>query len=148
MTLYVRHYVHSQICGFFVRNNSLLKCGNTYSLYPNYLHTSWTPISAFQEERRVFNFGLMVRGLSLRPNLPEGPSVTWGRRWSIKEEQESQIRKWAYTESIYASIFWTNRIFSRLDLRSRLDGINGLWPERGVGWHLHFQWGQKSFYWQ
>jgi hypothetical protein len=32
----------------------------------------------------------MVRGLSLRPNLPEGPEATWDSRRSIKEEEEEK----------------------------------------------------------
>jgi hypothetical protein len=51
----------------------------------------WKPTSTFQKERRVFNFALMVRGLSKRPNLPEGPAATWGSRRSIQEEDRSQI---------------------------------------------------------
>jgi hypothetical protein len=39
-----------------------------------------------REERRVFSFGLMVRGLSQRPNLTEGPAATWDLRRSTKEE--------------------------------------------------------------
>jgi hypothetical protein len=34
-----------------------------------------------------FNFGLMVRGLSQRPNLTEGPAATRGFRRSTKEEE-------------------------------------------------------------
>jgi hypothetical protein len=41
-----------------------------------------------REERRVFNFGLMVRGLSQRPNLTEGLAATWDFRRSTKEEEE------------------------------------------------------------
>jgi hypothetical protein len=43
--------------------------------------------------RRVFNFGLMVRGLSLRPNLTEGPAATWDFRRSTKEEEEETKSK-------------------------------------------------------
>jgi hypothetical protein len=37
--------------------------------------------------RRVFNFGLMVRGLSQRPNLTDGPAATWYFRRPTKEEE-------------------------------------------------------------
>jgi hypothetical protein len=33
---------------------------------------------------------MMVRGLSLRPNLTEGPAATWDFRRSIKEEEEAR----------------------------------------------------------
>jgi hypothetical protein len=33
----------------------------------------------------------MVRGLSQRPNLTEGPAATWDFRRSIKEEEEEEI---------------------------------------------------------
>jgi hypothetical protein len=51
---------------------------------------TWKPTSTLQEERGVFNFGLIVRGLSKRPNLPGGPR---GGSWrSIKEEKELTLQ--------------------------------------------------------
>jgi hypothetical protein len=45
---------------------------------------TWKPTSTLQEERGVFNFGLIVRGLSKRPR---------GGSWrSIKEEKELTLQ--------------------------------------------------------
>jgi hypothetical protein len=33
----------------------------------------------------------MVRGLSYRPNLTEGPAATWDFRRSIKEEEDDDL---------------------------------------------------------
>jgi hypothetical protein len=45
-------------------------------------------------------FGLMVRGLSYRPNLTEGPAATWDSRLSLKEEK------------VLVLVFVPNRSFS------------------------------------
>jgi hypothetical protein len=45
-------------------------------------------LSTLQEQRHNYSyFGLMVRGLSYRPNLPEGPAAMWDYRRFIKKEE-------------------------------------------------------------
>jgi hypothetical protein len=54
---------------------------------PNWPQKSPEPNIYIREERRVFNFGLVVRGLSQRPNLTKGPAATWDFWRSSKEEE-------------------------------------------------------------
>jgi hypothetical protein len=65
-----------------------------------------TPTSRFQKERRFFNLGQVVRGLSERPNLSEGPVATWYPRRSIKK--------------IFKNKFSTGNCFQVLDARDPL----------------------------
>jgi hypothetical protein len=67
---------------------NLVSWGQCYDLIKRFRRKKW-------RKKMAEIFGLMVRGLSHRPNLTEGPSATWDFRRSTKEEEEEEEgRKW------------------------------------------------------